>query len=186
MSPTRPVLHTVLLAGVLALSACSGSGSTGPAAGGDGSPAATPSTSTTGATPSAPEQGASASAAKSTPSASTDGAGQGAVDGEAQFEAVKTASGAMNAYADADADPDAWHAGISGYVTPELARSLRGTDPSTLGVRQVTGNAEVVLVDGPTSVRVDVPTDAGHFSLGLTRSDAASLVWKVVEIIPVE
>ncbi|GAB7191907.1 hypothetical protein NUM3379_26150 [Kineococcus sp. NUM-3379] len=171
MSTTRPVLHTVLLAGVLALSACSGAGGTGAEA---GSPAATPSASATEAT------------TQATPSAPAEGAGQGAVDGEAQFEAVKTASGAMAAYADADADPAAWHAGISGYVTPELAESLRGTDPSTLGVRQITGNSEVVLVDGPTSVRVDVPTDAGSFSLGLTRSDAASPVWKVTEIIPVE
>ena len=176
MSRTRPALSAVLLATVTALSACSGSGGdAGAAAGVTSVPA--PSSSSTPASSST-----SAPAPADTPG---DGATTGGVDGAAQFEAVKTASGAVAAYTDADADPAAWHENVSGYATPELAASLRGTGPARVPVA-MTGTPEVALVESPTSVRVRVPTDAGDFSLGLSRADATTTAWKVFEIVAPE
>lgn len=55
--------------------------------------------------------------------------------------------------------PQSWVGGLMPYTTPEYLGVLTTVDPSNVPATKVTGPARAVAVS-PSSVRVDVPTDA--------------------------
>ena len=104
-------------------------------------------------------------------------------DESARAEAVQSATAAMTAFVDHDADATAWWKKLSPLLSTQAAADYTGTDPDQVPAQAVTGPA--VLVDD-TSVylaRVEVPTDVGAYQVLLSRSGDGQ-PWLVERLSP--
>lgn len=107
------------------------------------------------------------------PAASTDG----------QAAALAAAETAVSTFAQPGLDAATWMTRMYPLLTQRGAQAYEGTDPAQIPVRYVTGPGQVL--DGSTDVAliVQIPTDAGLYTVSLSRTDA-SAVWLVEQLRP--
>ncbi|MBC9822872.1 hypothetical protein [Terrabacter sp. MAHUQ-38] len=153
-------------------------------------PAATsagPSTLPPTADPTVPSSGASnPDDATATPSVSPSAIATGPTTGTAApavpAGAQEAASGLVTAWARPTLPAEQWLAGVRGYLTPDLERSMAYTDPSRIPASKVAGPATMVHVapDG-TAASFEVPTNAGAIRVEVVQIKGR---WLATDIVP--
>lgn len=98
---------------------------------------------------------------------------------------MEAAENALRAFAQPDADYEEWWAELEPRLTPQAAEDYAYVDPVNVPVKEVTGSAELVDESSAYVGRVEVPTDAGRYTLILNRRDAGA-PWLVSRITPPE
>ena len=168
---TRALVAVVHLIAALALTGCVGATS---------SPTVAPPTSSTGA-PSTPSGTA-------VPGAPTDDASvlpvpEAGTDSRA--DAIITAEKIVTTFGQPTLDATTWMNNMYPLLTQTGAAAYEGTDPAQVPVHQVTGAG--TILDGSTEVAliVQVPTDAGPYTVSLSRP-AASVPWLADRIRPAQ
>jgi hypothetical protein len=99
--------------------------------------------------------------------------------------AVAAAEKVMTVFGQPDLDPDTWIRNLYPLLSQAGAAAYEGTDPATVPVHQVTGPG--TLLDGSTEVAlvIQVPTDAGPYTVALSRTSTTS-PWLADRIRPAE
>lgn len=93
-------------------------------------------------------------------------------DAAAEATAITAAETFMRAFARGDLDASAWHAGISGLMTPGGADLFVGTDPENVSAAAVTGAGAALPSRSVYLAEIQVPTDAGTYLVTLSRTSA--------------
>lgn len=96
---------------------------------------------------------------------------------------VETAETALRAFATPDASYDQWWSELEPLLAPQAAEDYAYVDPATVPASEVTGAGELVDDSSTYVGHVEVPTDAGRYTLILNRRDA-STSWLVSRITP--
>ncbi len=104
-------------------------------------------------------------------------------DEESRRGVVAAAEAAMRAFARPEADYRTWWAQLEPLLTPQAAQDYAYVDPANVPAREVTGPGELAWDTSAYVGRVEVPTDAGTYTLLLIRQDADS-PWLVARITP--
>ncbi|QGU28153.1 hypothetical protein [Microbacterium oryzae] len=105
---------------------------------------------------------------------------------EASRQAVVDAAvAAMTAFARPSLDADAWWEGVEPLLTADAAQDYAYVDPANVPASAVTGPAVIVDDTSAYLAHVEVPTDAGAYTLILSREDAGS-PWLVSRFTPPE
>lgn len=119
------------------------------------------------------------SAAPST-SASAPANADDRIDAAQEGAATGAASGFVAAYIDKTVTGAAWAKGWMPYLTVQAQAAYEGTSQQRVPGRTLTGTA--ILQDGATNgaAVVEVPTDAGTYSVQLNQVDGS---WKVLRAI---
>jgi hypothetical protein len=68
-----------------------------------------------------------------------------------------------------------WHAGLTPYATPELAKKLSGVDPAGVPAERTTGEAQLIRQSAGAAA-VSVPVDSGTVELRMVVTDGEWLV----------
>ena len=106
-------------------------------------------------------------------------------DDHAAAEAGDRAVAFLRAFARPDLPAEDWHAGLTGFMTPEAAELFAYVDPANVPATQVTGTPAVSPGGSVYLAVVQVPTDAGTYRVTLTRT-AAGQPWLVTYADPAE
>jgi hypothetical protein len=93
-------------------------------------------------------------------------------DAASRAAAVAAAQTAMTAFARPALDYDTWWAELSPLLTQQAQQDYAYVDPANVPATTVTGSGELVDDDASVFVAsVEIPTDAGTYTLVLTRAD---------------
>jgi hypothetical protein len=104
-------------------------------------------------------------------------------DPAARSAAVACAQGVVTAFARPNLDATTWWAGLSPLLSARAQLDYSGVDPAAVPAHVVTG-AGVLVDDASASVaRVEVPTDAGTYTVVVSRIDSAH-PWLAEQIRP--
>jgi hypothetical protein len=106
-------------------------------------------------------------------------------DDASRDSALEAAQAAMTAFARPDLDHDAWWAGLEPLLTQQAALDYAYVDPATVPATAVTGPATLAEETSAYVATVEVPTDAGLYTVVLTRQDADA-PWLTVRIGPAQ
>lgn len=106
-------------------------------------------------------------------------------DDESRQGAIDAAVTAMVAFARPDADFESWWAQLEPLLTAEAAQDYAYVDPATVPARTVNGSGMIVDDTSAYLARVAVPTDAGIYTVIVTRTDADA-PWLVSRFTPQE
>lgn len=104
-------------------------------------------------------------------------------DDDVRQAAREAATAAVNAFADVDRSADAWWKNLSPLLTPQARAVYEDVDPRNVPVREVTGAAKVTDESSTLLTEVEVPTDAGAYTVMLVRADGGS-PWLAEQIRP--
>lgn len=103
-------------------------------------------------------------------------------DDKAEASAVQIAGDVMTAYSRPTLTRDEWWAGIAPYLDAIAARDYAWVDPASIAATRVsTGSITVARGASDRVAIATVPTDAGAYTLTLSRLDAKS-PWQVSRI----
>lgn len=103
----------------------------------------------------------------------------------ATSSAVSAAEKVVAAYAQPNLSPEAWAQQMTPLLSQSGAVAYEGQDPTTIPATKVTGRGKVLPGATNVALIVQVPTDAGDYTVALSRSgDAAP--WLADEIRPVD
>ncbi len=99
--------------------------------------------------------------------------------------AIAAAEKVVTVFGQPDLEADTWIRNLYPLLSQAGAAAYEGTDPATVPVRQVTGPGTVL--DGSTEVAlvIQVPTDAGPYTVALSRTSTSS-PWLADRIRPAE
>ncbi|MGF1661008.1 MAG: hypothetical protein ACFCVG_00805 [Kineosporiaceae bacterium] len=97
--------------------------------------------------------------------------------------AAAFAASAMAAFTNSDIDPRTWWEELAAWLTPTAQVAYAGTDPSRVPASAVTGTPACSETASPYLASVEVPTDAGLYTVLLVR-DGASTEWHVERLTP--
>jgi hypothetical protein len=103
-------------------------------------------------------------------------------DAESRASVVAAAEKAMAAYARPDLPFDQWWAAVQPLLDQKASQDYAYMDPSRIVATQLTGSAVIVDDTSAYVATVDVPTNAGTYSLILSRVDGKS-PWLVSRFI---
>ena len=106
-------------------------------------------------------------------------------DESSRREVVAAAENALRAFAQPDAGYDEWWAELEPLLTSQAAEDYAYVDPANVPVKEVAGSGALVDESSAYVGRVEVPTDAGRYTLLLNRRDAGA-PWLVSRITPPE
>ena len=95
-------------------------------------------------------------------------------DGPSRAAAVDAAQTAMAAFARPGLDYDTWWAELTPLLTQQAQQDYAYVDPANVLASAVTGPGALVDETSAYVANVEVPTDAGTYTLVLTRTDAAA------------
>jgi hypothetical protein len=90
-------------------------------------------------------------------------------------EPVKVAGQFIQAWLRSKLSAEQWHAGLSPYATPSLAKKLSGVDPAGVPAERTTGEAKLIR-DGAGAAAVTIPVDSGTVELRMVVVDGEWLV----------
>lgn len=93
-------------------------------------------------------------------------------DDESRKSAIAAADAAMRAYARPDLGLDAWWAALQPLLDQKATADYAYMDPSRIVASSITGPAVITDESSGYVAYVDVPTNAGTYSLILSRADA--------------
>lgn len=121
----------------------------------------------------------------STPSVYDDATTQPApaASDQAQQSAVSAAEKIVRTYAQPKLSPDAWAQQMTPLLSQSGAIAYEGQDPTTIPATKVTGAGKVLPGATNVALNVLVPTDAGDYTVALSRS-GDSAPWLANEIRP--
>lgn len=105
------------------------------------------------------------------------------LDVDARTTAEATADQAMRAYARPSLDAQTWWTELSALMTQQARQDYQYVQPSAIPANTITGPAALTDDTSAYVVHVDVPTNAGIYTVILTRQDGASS-WLVARITP--
>ncbi|WP_104251419.1 hypothetical protein [Pseudoclavibacter sp. RFBA6] len=105
------------------------------------------------------------------------------LDADARTSAEATADQAMRAYARPTLDAQTWWTELSALMTQQARQDYQYVQPSAIPANAITGPAALTDDTSAYVVHVDVPTNAGIYTVILTRQDGASS-WLVARITP--
>jgi len=106
-------------------------------------------------------------------------------DAASRTAALDAATKAMTAFARPDLDYDTWWKAVEPLLTQQAAEDYAYVDPVNVPARQVTGTAQLVDETSAYIAGVEVPTNAGVYTVMLSRADGGS-PWLVVRFSPPE
>jgi len=104
-------------------------------------------------------------------------------DAAAKASAAHAASAAMTAFLRPELDYETWWADLEPLLTYEAAVGYSYTDPANVPASKVTGPAVVRDGDSAYLASVEVPTDAGTYTVVLVRADGDA-PWLVERLNP--
>jgi hypothetical protein len=110
-------------------------------------------------------------------------------DTDSRQAAATTGVAGVAAFIRKDLDPPAWAAGLAGLLSEAARAAYLGddpqvpwTDPANVPGEQVTGAPVAREGDSPYLAEVQVPTDAGTYSVLLSRDDGGGWLVERYEI----
>lgn len=106
-------------------------------------------------------------------------------DDASRGEVVEAAETALRAFAKPGTSHEQWWSDLEPLLTPQAAEDYAYVDPANVPATEVTGAGELVEESSAYLGTVEVPTDAGPYTLILNRRDAGS-PWLVSRITPSE
>lgn len=104
-------------------------------------------------------------------------------DAAARSAAVTSAQVVVAAFARHDLDPTSWWAGLSPLLSAQAQLDYSGVDPASVPAHEVTGVGQIVEATSAAVARVTVPTDAGTYTVILSRTGEAR-PWLAEQIKP--
>ena len=104
-------------------------------------------------------------------------------DASARSAAVTSAQAVVAAFARHDLDPTSWWAGLSPLLSAQAQLDYSGVDPASVPAHEVTGVGQIVEATSAAVARVTVPTDAGTYTVILSRTGEAR-PWLAEQIRP--
>ena len=104
-------------------------------------------------------------------------------DEKSRAEATDAAVKAMTAFARPTLDYDTWWSEVEPLLTIQAAQDYAYVDPATIPASAVTGPGVIVDDTSAYLARVEVPTNAGTYTLIVSRTNAAS-PWLVSRFNP--
>ncbi|WP_416445479.1 hypothetical protein AB3K78_01305 [Leucobacter sp. HNU] len=105
-------------------------------------------------------------------------------DDAAKRAAVDAATATMNAYvSNRGKTRDAWWAALSPHLDAIATRDYAWVEPSAIPATALTGTVVVTAGEAPTLAYATVPTNAGEYTLTLSRKDGSS-PWEAGRIEP--
>lgn len=106
-------------------------------------------------------------------------------DQASRASALGAARDVMAAFARPDLPFDQWWAGLQPMLDQQASRDYSYMDPSVIPVTTVTGEGALLDEDSAYIARVAVPTDAGEYTVLLSRRDADA-PWLASRMTPPE
>ncbi len=106
-------------------------------------------------------------------------------DSGSRTDVVESAENAMRAFARPGMDRDTWWAELEPLLTQQAAQDYAYVEPSVIPAKKVNGPGELVDDTSAYVGFVEVPTDAGIYTIILNRSDADA-PWLVSRFNPPE
>lgn len=104
-------------------------------------------------------------------------------DAAARATALAVGSQVMEAFARPRLAEAAWWRGLRPLLTPAATVAYQGTDPANVPASRVTGRPLLAEVSSAYLARVAVPTDAGTYTVLLSRA-ADGAPWRAERITP--
>jgi hypothetical protein len=104
---------------------------------------------------------------------------------DSQQKAIAAAVKVMHTFAQPQLSADKWWAQMLPLLSQQGGVAYEGTDPAQIPAHQVTGTGTVLPDSTEVSLIVQVPTDAGLYTITLTRPDA-SASWLADRIRPAQ
>jgi hypothetical protein len=104
-------------------------------------------------------------------------------DPAARSAAVACAQGVVAAFARPNLDATTWWAGLSPLLSARAQLDYSGVDPAAVPAHEVTGAGSLVDDTSASVARVEVPTDAGTYTVVVSRIDGAH-PWLAEQIRP--
>ncbi|GAA1863577.1 hypothetical protein [Myceligenerans crystallogenes] len=104
-------------------------------------------------------------------------------DDDVRLAAREAAVAAVAAFAAVDKSAEAWWDDLSPLLTPQARAVYEDVDPRNVPVRDVTGAAKITDESSTLLTEVQVPTDAGDYTVLLVRADGGS-PWLAEQIRP--
>jgi len=95
-------------------------------------------------------------------------------DDAQRSKAVAAAEKALTAFARPDLSSTDWWAALSPLLTPQAQLDYQSVDPANIPAHKVTGAGTIVDESSTYVVSIAVPSDAGTYTIILTRRDGAS------------
>lgn len=108
---------------------------------------------------------------------------QAPVDRVTADAARDRAVAALRAFAATDGDAAAWWVALQPYLSVQAVDAYEGTDPALVPVHEV-GTGRVLPGCTAVSCGVAVDTDAGTYTVAMTRPGEPDAVWVVSRFIP--
>lgn len=106
-------------------------------------------------------------------------------DRASRAAALRAATRVMRAFARPRVPEARWWADLAPLLSTQAQLDYAGTDPASVPASRLTGRARVAQVPSVRVVRVQVPTNAGTYTVTLSRRDAAS-AWLAERLAPPE
>lgn len=106
-------------------------------------------------------------------------------DDASRESAVTAAETVLSAFAQPDLSFDQWWAQVQPLLDQKASRDYSYMDPAVIPVTEVTGEGTLLDEDSAYVARVEVPTDAGLYTVIMSRADA-NAPWLTSRITPPE
>lgn len=106
-------------------------------------------------------------------------------DAQQRAAAIDAAVTALTAFARPDLSSSDWWAALAPLLTTQAQQDYQYVDPANIPAHQVTGAGTIVDESSTYAVSVSVPSDAGTYTIVMTRQDGAS-PWRVARFTPPE
>lgn len=104
-------------------------------------------------------------------------------DDEQRAAAIDAALKALAAFARPALPASDWWAALSPLLTPQAQQDYQYIDPATIPAHQVAGPGAIVENSSRYAVSIDVPSDAGTYTVILTRTSGTA-PWLVARFTP--
>jgi len=104
-------------------------------------------------------------------------------DEDSRAAAVAKAEALMDAFARPELNEDDWWSGLAPLLSAEARLTYSAVEPVNIPVRRVTGTGKLLDETSVYIARVEVPTDAGTYTVVLSR-DSATAPWQGERITP--
>lgn len=106
-------------------------------------------------------------------------------DADQRAAAIATAVAALTAFARPDLSSTDWWAAVAPLLTSQAQQDYQYVDPASIPAHQVTGAGTIVDESSRYAVSVSVPSDAGTYTIVLTRQNGEA-PWRVARFTPPE
>lgn len=107
-------------------------------------------------------------------------------DDASRAGAIGAAEAALSAFAQPSLPAEEWWNGLSPFLSATAQDMYSYVDPSTIPVTTLTGPGVSADEFTPAIARIEIPTDAGTYTVVLSREGADPEGWLVEQLLPPE